>query len=540
MTIWLYEVLFNTSRQALERAAKGDFIFISPTTYEYEILNDRCDMVILTDEYFFKYQVALPFPVGSPYRAEINQALMKMTEDGQMDALVGTWTAEDAAEIQSGWQKPTETHLLSGRHLRVYTGLSKPFFMKKPSKSGEAGSTPYQGYFVDMLEMLASRLNFTWDITLGSRVRPRIIAAAESKKYDLLLVGMAMRTGYAGWEKVEYSIPIRTRGYFLTMKKSNRHEGQGIFQFMGPFSAEVWLTFVAAVVGVSLVMAANGRLNPYEWSKAAGRGEVSEKEADNLSLVNSLWSTFGAAVCQGQEFLPRSSAGRVIVGAWWFVILVMVASYTANLAAFLSRPSTERSIRSLADLARQTDVPYGTYKKYTLVKFMKNSQEEPFKTIGRYLDQNSDEVLFNTSRQAFERAAKGDFIFISPTTYEYEILNERCDMVILTDEYFFKYEVVFPFPVGSPYRAEINQALMKMTEDGQMDALTNRWFNKKMYKCSTGSTQEGVLDMEQLNGAFYYLMIGMGTSILVFALEWVHFKFKKGRSSDPANRGDRV
>ncbi|XP_035699642.1 glutamate receptor ionotropic, kainate 2-like [Branchiostoma floridae] len=331
---------------------------------------------------------------------------------------VGTWTAEDAAEIQSGWQKPTETHLLSGRHLRVYTGLSKPFFMKKPSKSGESGSTPYQGYFVDMLEMLASRLNFTWDITVGSRVRPRIIAAAESKK--------------------------------------------------------VWLTFVAAVVGVSLVMAANGRLNPYEWSKAAGREEVSEEEADNLSLVNSLWSTFGAAVCQGQEFLPRSSAGRVIVGAWWFVILVMVASYTANLAAFLSRPSTERSIRSLADLARQTDVPYGTYKKYTLVKFMKNSQEEPFKTIGRYLDQNSDEVLFNTSRQAFERAAKGDFIFISPTTYEYEILNERCDMVILTDEYFYKYEVVFPFPVGSPYRAEINQALMKMTQDGQMDALTNR------------------------------------------------------------------
>ncbi|XP_035663603.1 glutamate receptor ionotropic, kainate 2-like [Branchiostoma floridae] len=419
---------------------------------------------------------------------------------------VGTWTAEDAAEIQSRWQKPTETRLLSGRHLRVYTGLSKPFFMKKPGKSGEAGSTPYQGYFVDMLEMLASRLNFTWDITLGSRVRPRIIAAAESKKYDLLLVGMAMRTGYAGWEKVEYSIPIRTRGYFLTMKKSNRHEGQGIFQFMGPFSAEVWLTFVAAVVGVSLVMAANGRLNPYEWSKAAGRGEVSEEEADNLSLVNSL--------C----YDPVKT----------------------NLAAFLSRPSTERSIRSLADLARQTDVPYGTYKGYTIVKFLKKSQEEPFKTIGRYLDKNSDEVLFNKGVQAFERAAKGDFIFISPTTYEYEILNERCDMVILTDEYFFKYEVVFPFPVGSPYRAEINQALMKMTEDGQMDALTNRWFNKKMYKCSTGSTQEGVLDMEQLNGAFYYLMIGMGTSILVFALEWVHFKFKKGRSSDPANRGDRV
>jgi len=50
---------------------------------------------------------------------------------------------------------------------------------------------------------------------------------------------MAMRSGFTGWDKIEYSIPIRTRGYFLTMKKSNRHDGQGIFQFMGPFSAEV-------------------------------------------------------------------------------------------------------------------------------------------------------------------------------------------------------------------------------------------------------------------------------------------------------------
>ncbi|XP_066298739.1 glutamate receptor ionotropic, kainate 3-like [Branchiostoma lanceolatum] len=458
---------------------------------------------------------------------------------------VGIWTAEGMCTFRSEWQKPIDTHLLSGRHLRVFATLSKPFFMKKTAgKSAEVGSTPYHGFFVDMLEMLASRLNFTWDITVGSRRRSMIIEAAESKKYDLLLVAFSMRTGYTGSDKVEFSIPIRTRGYFLTMKKPNRHGGEGIFQFIGPFSAQVWFSFVAAAVGVSLVVAANGRLNPYEWARAAGRGEVSEDKADNLSLGNSLWSTFGAAVCQGQEFLPRSSAGRLLTGAWWFLVLVIVASYTANLAAFLSKTSADRSIRSLTDLAGQTDVPYGTYKGYTLVKFLKKSQEEPFKTIGRYLDKNSDEALLNKSRQAFERAAKGDFIFLSPATYEYEILNERCDMVILTDEYFFKYQAALPFPVGSPYRTEINLALMKMAQDGQMDALENRWFNMKKYKCYTGSTLDGVLGMEQLDGIFYYLMIGIGTSILVFAMEWVHFKFKKwcnkGRSSELAKEGGGV
>ncbi|XP_035699515.1 glutamate receptor ionotropic, kainate 2-like [Branchiostoma floridae] len=445
---------------------------------------------------------------------------------------VGTWNPEGTTLLHHKWQRPVNIHLLSGRHLHVYGVFSKPFFMKKPDKSGEVGSNPYHGYLVDLLEMLASRLNFTWDIT-GVGGSGNLLTTLNSGKYDLVLNGIPMRPRYHG--QIEFSIPLTTRGYFLTMKKPNRLRDQGIFEFLKPFSREVWFSFVAAAVGVSLVMAANGRLNPYEWSKAAGRGEVSEEEADNLSLVNSLWSSYGAAVSQGQEFLPRSATGRVIAGTWWFFILVIIASYTANLAAFLSRPSAERSIRSLADLARQTDVPYGTYKGYTFVKFLKKSQEEPFKTIGRYLDTNSDEVLFNKSRQAFERAVKGDFIFISPTgTFEYEILNERCDMVILTDEYFFKFKSALPFPLDSPYRAEVNEALMDMVDNGQMDVLQNRWLNKKKYKCYTGSKEgDGVLDLEHLDGIFFYLMLGTGVAMVISFLEWFHFRCKKsGRSSN--------
>ncbi|CAH1243519.1 GRIK3 [Branchiostoma lanceolatum] len=452
---------------------------------------------------------------------------------------VGTWTLEGTTGFQQKWQRPTDIQHLSGRHLRVYGRQNKPFFMKKTAgKRGEVGSTPYHGYLLDLLEMLATRLNFTWDITVGSRGDGSMKKIFDSGKYDMALSPYSLRPAYHG--KIEFSIPLITRGYFLTMKKPNRLDKQGIFQFMDPFSGEVWLSFVAAAVGVSLALAANGRLNPYEWSKAARRGEVSGEEAGNLSLVNSLWSIYGAAVSQGQEFLPRSATGRVIAGTWWFFILVIIASYTANLAAFLSKTSADRSIRSLADLAGQTDVPYGTYKGYTLVKFLKKSQEEPFKTIGRYLDKNSDEVLLE-SGQSFERAAKGDYIFISPTTYEYEILNERCDMVILTEEYFFKYQAALPFPLGSPYRMEINLALMNMTETGQMDLLNNRWFNKKKYKCYTGSTEsDGVLGLENLNGIFYYLMLGTGVAMLASCLEWLHFRCKKSGSrndgpSEPAS-----
>ncbi|XP_066299133.1 uncharacterized protein [Branchiostoma lanceolatum] len=264
-----------------------------------------------------------------------------------------------------------------------------------------------------------------------------------------------------------------------------------------------------------------------EWGIAAARGAVAQDQADNLNLPNSLWSTWGAAVGQGPEFLPRSYAGRVAAGTWWFFVLVAIASYTANLAAFLSQSSAQQQIKTLSDLAEQTDVPYGTYDGYSIVEFFQQSQEEPFKTLGKYLTKNADEVLTVKSRQAMDRAIEGNYIFISPTTYEYEILKERCDMVILTAEYFFKYQVALPFPLESPYVSEVNLALMKMAQDGEMDVLENRWFNKKKDHCkSDAAGATGVLGMDNFGGLFYFLVMGMGGAMAVFFVEWIWFMFR--------------
>ena len=39
---------------------------------------------------------------------------------------------------------------------------------------------------------------------------------------------------------------------------------------------------------------------------------------------------------QGPEVSPRSFSGRVVAGCWWAVVTIISASYTANLAAFLT------------------------------------------------------------------------------------------------------------------------------------------------------------------------------------------------------------
>jgi len=49
----------------------------------------------------------------------------------------------------------------------------------------------------------------------------------------------------------------------------------------------------------------------------------------------------------------------MIAGIWWFFTLIMVSSYTANLATFLIVQDLEDTIKSVNDLPLQNKVKYG-------------------------------------------------------------------------------------------------------------------------------------------------------------------------------------
>ncbi len=50
---------------------------------------------------------------------------------------------------------------------------------------------------------------------------------------------------------------------------------------------------------------------------------------------------------------------RVTTVVWWFGVLILVATYTANLAAFLTVSRAKTSIESIEDLGAQSKVKYG-------------------------------------------------------------------------------------------------------------------------------------------------------------------------------------
>ena len=104
---------------------------------------------------------------------------------------------------------------------------------------------------------------------------------------------------------------------------------------------------------------------------------------NEFSLCNSMWFTVGSLMQQGSDLTPKSISTRMIAAMWWFFTLIMISSYTANLAAFLTVERMATPIEKADDLAEQSDIQYGTLLGGSTMTFFRDSQIETYQKMWR-------------------------------------------------------------------------------------------------------------------------------------------------------------
>jgi len=72
-------------------------------------------------------------------------------------------------------------------------------------------------------------------------------------------------------------------------------------------------------------------------------------------------------------FYCRASSSRIVASVWYLFIIIIISSYTANLAAYLTAARMNSPINSVDDLAKQTAIKYGTRSSGTTKDFFRVS-----------------------------------------------------------------------------------------------------------------------------------------------------------------------
>ncbi|GIY87263.1 glutamate receptor ionotropic, kainate 2 [Caerostris darwini] len=320
-------------------------------------------------------------------------------------------------------------------------------------------------------------------------------------------------------DAVDFTMPFMNLGISILFKKPEK-QSPPLFSFLKPLSLEVWFYMGTAFLGVSLFLFILARLSPYEWVNPHPCDAENEVVENQFTLLNSFWFTIGSIMQQGSDILPRAVSTRMVASSWWFFTLIMISSYTANLAAFLTAQRMSSPIESAADLAKQTTIQYGSVKDGSTMNFFKSSNYPIYKRMWSFMESQRPSVFPENNHKGIERVKMGNYAFLMEST-SIEYATERdCELTRIGGELDSKgYGIATP--PGSPYRGILSSGILALQESQQLQALKDKWWKVKNRCPDDSGSSSAEMGIRNVGGVFLVLGIGSFLGVIIVVLEFV-------------------
>ncbi|KAK2912542.1 hypothetical protein Q8A73_006655 [Channa argus] len=402
-----------------------------------------------------------------------------------------------------------------------------PYVMLRQNHQELEGNDRYEGFCVDMLKELADILKFKYRIRLvgdglygvpgANGTWSGMVGELISRKADLAVAGLTIT---AEREKViDFSKPYMTLGISI-MYRVHLGRRPGYFSFLDPFSPGVWLFMLLAYLAVSCVLFLVARLTPYEWYNPhpclKGRCNLL---INQYSLGNSFWFPVGGFMQQGSTIAPRALSTRCVSGVWWAFTLIIISSYTANLAAFLTVQRMEVPIESVDDLADQTAIEYGTMHGGSTMTFFQNSRYQTYQRMWNFMHSKQPGVFVKSTEEGIARVLNSNYAYLLESTMNEYYRQRNCNLTQIGGLLDTKGYGI-GMPLGTVYRDEFDLAILKLQEDNRLEILKRKWWDGGKCPKEEDHRAKG-LGMENIGGIFVVLVCGLLVAILMAVLEFV-------------------
>ncbi|XP_071568283.1 glutamate receptor ionotropic, delta-1 isoform X1 [Temnothorax nylanderi] len=332
-----------------------------------------------------------------------------------------------------------------------------------------------KGYAFYLLELLSSKLNFTYTIippeqhVLGNS-QSGIISLLHEKKVDMAAAFLPILPELRKY--CTFSTALEQSELTVLMKRPQESAtGSGL---LAPFDQTVWLLVLASVITVGPIIYIFATYRAKLWN---------EPDSENYSFFSCVWFVYGSLLKQGTNIIATTDSTRILFATWWIFILILTSFYTANLTAFLTRPQFTLPINNVEDIVRK-GYQWVTYKGRTLdfllsrVSPLFNDTEE-LSSLNITRWKNHSITSYEYPVDAIFNAIEKNKLFLGENHYLQSLIFEdyinktrkhlehekRCKYVIMPSAILVTNKA-FAFPLNSTLERPINKELRTLVESG--------------------------------------------------------------------------
>ncbi|XP_025833055.1 ionotropic receptor 25a isoform X2 [Agrilus planipennis] len=326
-----------------------------------------------------------------------------------------------------------------------------------------------------------------------------------------------------------------------------------LFKFMTVLKLEVWLSILAALTLTAIMIWFLDKYSPYS---AKNNKKAYNYPCRDFTLKESFWFALTSFTPQGGGEAPKSLSGRTLVAAYWLFVVLVLATFTANLAAFLTVERMQTPVQSLDQLAKQSRINYTvvessqTHKYFINMKYAEDTLYRMWKelTLNSSPDDSRYRVWDYPIREQYGHIliAINDSIPLKSASEGFRKVNERtdADFAFIHDSSEIKYEItkncnltevgevfaVKPYAVaiqqGSHLQDDLSLAILDLQKIRYLEYLQSKYWNNSIQEnCPNTSENEGIT-LESLGGVFIATLFGLALAMVTLVGEVLYYKLK--------------
>ncbi|XP_059080362.1 glutamate [NMDA] receptor subunit 1-like isoform X1 [Tigriopus californicus] len=399
-----------------------------------------------------------------------------------------------------------------------------------------------RGYCIDLLHLLSSHSNFTFSLHLaqdeyGTLERNNLTGKQEwtglmgelvGERADMIVAPLTINPERA--QVIEFSKPFKYQGITILQKRQPR--ASQLVSFLQPFKYTLWVLVLVSVHVVALCLYLLDRFSPFGHLGSPSRGHSDEHRAvellqreESLNFTSAIWFAWGVLLNSGiGEGTPRSFSARVLGMVWAGFAMIIVASYTANLAAFLVLDKPRTSLTGINDPRLRNPMEnftYATVKGSAVDLYFRRQVElsNMYRTMeGKHFPSPEKAI------QAVKEGKLHAFIWDS-SRLEFEAAHD-CDLITAGD-LFGRSGYGVGLQKGSPWADKVTLAILHFHESGKMEELDNKWIllNNNAMQChEKDDNSPATLGLKNMRGVFILVGVGIAGGLGLIVIEIVYKK----------------